>query len=116
MKSIAKIGFIICAFTTVLGCAEKVAPVFSPEQGVICDSTAQFCSDRFGISLGITKEYLGQAAADKWGGIMEDESFDASSYSMSNGLTCDTKLKICKKNKWDEEPDAKWTKVLFGDS
>ena len=33
--------------------------VFSPEQGIICDKKSGFCADSEGISLGFTKEYLG---------------------------------------------------------
>ena len=80
--------------------AESSANVYSPQQGVICDKKAGFCSDSYGISLGITKEVLGQKAADKWTKILSDKDFDSTSYTMSNGLSCDTKQKICKKSKW----------------
>ena len=88
--------------------------VYSPEQGVICDKKAGFCSDSYGISLGFTKEFLGQKTADKWTKILSDKDFDATSYTMSNGLSCDTNKKVCKKSKWDDKADAHWTKVLFG--
>lgn len=70
--------------------AKSDANVYSPEQGVICDKKAGFCSDSYGISLGMTKDFLGQKAADKWTKILSDKDFDATSYTMSNGLSCDT--------------------------
>lgn len=94
--------------------AKSHANVYSPEQGVICDKKAGFCSDSYGISLGMTKDFLGQKAADKWTKILSDKDFDATSYTMSNGLSCDTNKKICKKSKWDDKADAHWTKILFG--
>lgn len=88
--------------------------IYSPDKGVICDKKAGFCSDSYGISLGMTKEYLGQKAADKWTKILSDKDFDATSYTMSNGLSCDTNKKICKKSKWDDKVDTHWTKIVFG--
>jgi hypothetical protein len=35
-------------------------------------------------------------------------------FTFSNGLSCDTNKKICKKSKWDEKADSHWTKILFG--
>ena len=94
--------------------AKSLGNVYSPEQGVICDKKAGFCSDSYGISLGITKDVLGQKAADKWTKILSDKDFDPTSYTMSNGLSCDTNKKVCKKSKWDEKADPHWTKILFG--
>ncbi len=94
--------------------AKSQANVFSPEQGVICDKKSGFCSDSFGISIAFTKEFLGQKQADKFTKILSDKDFDATSYTMSNGLSCDTKKKVCKKSKWDDKADPHWTKILFG--
>ncbi len=94
--------------------AKSPGNVYSPEQGVICDKKAGFCSDSYGISLGITKDILGQKAEDKWSKILSDKDFDSTSYTLSNGLSCDTNKKICKKSKWDDKADAHWTQVLFG--
>lgn len=88
--------------------------VYSPDKGVICDKKAGFCSDSYGISLGMTKEYLGESAANKTSKMLNSPDFDASAFTLSNGLSCDTKRKECKKSKWDDNADAHWTKVLFG--
>ncbi len=95
--------------------AKTQGNVYSPEQGVICDKKSGFCSDSYGISIGMTKDFLGQKAADKWTKNLSDKDFDPTVYAMSNGLYCDTKKKICKKSKWDEKADAHWTAVLFGE-
>ena len=89
--------------------------VYSPEQGVICDKKSNFCVDSKGISMGLTKEYLGEKAVAKFekmtAGITD---MDMSSYTLSNGLSCDSHQKICKKSKWDDKADKHWTKILFG--
>ena len=90
--------------------------VYSPSKGVICDRKAGFCTDSYGISLGMTKEYLGARASKKWSRILNDRSFDTKHFTFSNGVSCDTNRKVCKKSKWDDNADAHWTRVLFGRS
>ena len=34
---------------------------------------------------------------------------------MEYSCHCDTKRKICKKRKWDENADPDWTKIFFGE-
>jgi len=92
----------------------SASSVYSPNKGVICDKKAGFCSDSYGISLALTKEYLGAKAGHKWSKILSDSSFDSKSFTLSNGLSCNTNKKICKKSKFDDHADAHWTKVLFG--
>jgi len=90
--------------------------VYSPAQGVICDKKAGFCSDSYGISIGMTKEYLGKKNADTWSKRVSSNGFDSQSFTMSNGVSCDTRKKVCKKSKWDKNADAHWTRILFGKS
>lgn len=112
LKIIALVALTISLSSTTS--AKSHANVYSPEQGVICDKKSGFCSDSYGISIGMTKDFLGQKAANKWTKILSDKDFDSTVYAMSNGLYCDTKQKICKKSKWDEKADPHWTKILFG--
>ena len=92
----------------------NASSVYSPSKGVICDKKAGFCSDDYGISIGLTKEYLGKKHANTWEKRVSTSGFDSKFFTMSNGLTCDTRKKICKKSKWDDNADAHWTAVLFG--
>jgi hypothetical protein len=94
----------------------SASSVYSPGKGIVCDKKSGFCTDSDGISLAYTREYLGEKAGKKWSKILSDSSFDSTSFTMSNGLSCDTKRKICKKSKFDDNADAHWTKVLFGHS
>jgi hypothetical protein len=94
----------------------SASSVYTPSKGVICDKKAGFCTDSYGISLALTKEYLGAKAGHKWSKILSDSSFNSKSFTMSNGLSCDTRKKVCKKSKFDDNADAHWTKVLFGSS
>jgi len=99
-----------------LGAVAQAGSVYSPDKGVICDKKSGFCADKYGISLGLTQEYLGDKHAATWEKRLSNPSFDSSAFTMSNGLSCDTKAKVCKKSKWDDKADAHWTAILFGKS
>ncbi|NKQ41295.1 MAG: hypothetical protein HF962_06970 [Sulfurovum sp.] len=102
--------------TTFLGFATmaSASSVYSPDKGIICDKKAHFCVDSYGISLAYTKEYLGQKALDRFNKVTDNQKdMDLTSFTFSNGLDCDTKKKICKKSKWDDNADKHWTNILF---
>lgn len=92
--------------------------VYSPSPGVVCDKKAQFCADDQGISLGYTKEYLGQKAETAMmarineGGGPSD--YDLTWFAFSNGVDCKTKEKVCHVSKHSDKVDAAHTKALFG--
>jgi hypothetical protein len=96
------------------GTFAQAGNVYSPDKGVICDKKSGFCADKYGISLGLTQEYLGDKHAATWEKRLSNPNFDPSAFTMSNGLSCDTKAKVCKKSKWDDNADPKWTGILFG--
>ncbi|KYJ85722.1 hypothetical protein AS592_03005 [Sulfurovum riftiae] len=87
--------------------------VYFPEHGIVCDKKADFCADSTGISMGYTKEYLGQAAQDKMIGYVKRDHMELDSYTMSNGIYCDSKAKKCYNNKWKEKVDSHYTNMLF---
>lgn len=87
--------------------------VYSPAQGVICDKKSGFCADSYGISLGLTKEYLGQKNQDIWT-KRTSGNFDTSVFTMSNHVFCDTNIKKCYTNKLKDKVESHWTKALFG--
>lgn len=85
--------------------------VTTPMAGVICDKKASFCADAQGISVALTKEYLGDNAEKK---LMEMGQFDTSEFVLTNGVRCDTKTQKCSVSKIDQKVDAAHTKALFG--
>jgi hypothetical protein len=91
--------------------------VYSPGPGVVCDSAAHFCSDAFGISMGITEMHLGAASAKTLLDMINEvgtDSFNSKSFVLSNGVKCDIDSKKCTKSKYDETTDTKTTTWLFG--
>ena len=85
----------------------------SAEHGIVCDKKAGFCADREGISMGYTKEYLGQAAQDKWDKMIERDHMETDSYTMSNGIYCDSKKQKCYTEKFGTVVDKHFTNNLF---
>jgi uncharacterized protein len=88
--------------------------VYFPEHGILCDKKSGFCADREGIAMGYTKEYLGQAAQDKMMGYMNRDHMDTSSYTLSNGIHCDSHKKKCFEDRYNGSPVNKhYTNKLF---
>ena len=96
--------------------AALTGSVYSPMAGVICDKKSGFCADTEGVSVALTKEYLG-AKAEKH--LMDEinkvgmQDFDATRFTMSDGIACSTTAKQCV-GRNDRKVDAAHTRALFG--
>ena len=88
----------------------NTAGIYFPDQGIICDREAGFCADREGVSMGYTKEYLGQAAQDK---LMSYRNLVTSSFTLSNGIYCDTNAGQCYNNRSRAKVDTYYGAKLF---
>lgn len=88
--------------------------VYSPGPGAVCDKVGQACFDSEGISLGITKDEFGQAAADKIEKSIEEvgDDWDPTRFTMSDGVSCDTQRKMCLDS--SGKLDKKMTITVFG--
>ena len=70
-----------------------------------------------GISMGFTQEFLGEAAQEKMLATINNvNDFDLTWFTLSNGVSCKTKEKVCYTNRFDEKIDREHTKALFGGS
>jgi hypothetical protein len=79
--------------------------VYSPERGVICDSTGQWCADGTGLSASWTEQYFGGAAAAKLSGASQDV------FGFSNRVKCATATQSCTGG--SGKAAKKMTKALF---
>ena len=91
----------------------KGGAVYFPEHGIICDKKAGFCADKEGIAMGYTQVYLGQAAAEKFNNMIDKYHMETYSYTLSNGIHCDSKDRKCYNNKWKEKVNHEYTSKLF---
>jgi len=105
----------LCLVSSLVSPAALKGAVYSPEPGVVCDKKGGFCADSAGLSVALTKMYLGDKAEKN---LMEQigkggKDFDATTFTMSDGIYCDTNAKQCM-GRNDKKLDAKHTKALFG--
>jgi hypothetical protein len=87
------------------------------KDGAICDKKAGFCADHMGVSVGLTKEYLGESAEQKLMARIKGVgtgNFDPTWFTMSGGLTCKTQEKTCWTSRHGGKVDKKATATLFG--
>ena len=92
----------------------KGSSVYFPEQGILCDKKAGFCADKEGISMGYTKEYLGQAAQDRMMNFVNRDHMETANYTLSNGIYCDSHKKKCFKDRYEGSAVNKhYTDKLF---
>jgi len=87
--------------------------VSSPTPGVVCDYRSGFCADSQGISLALTKKYLGNAKMKHWEYKLRKKSFDATRFTFSNGIYCDTGAETCWNNRYRDRVDRYYTQHLF---
>ncbi|MGO2143592.1 MAG: YcgJ family protein [Serratia bockelmannii] len=96
------------------GLAREQAPVFFPAAGIICDRKSSLCADAMGISMGLTQQYLGHAAQSKLQQSLGDgRDVDMGSYTLSNGVFCDSQAKACYTDRFKTQLDFETTKHLF---
>lgn len=84
-----------------------------PYAGVICDKASGFCADSQGISMGLTREYLGAAAEAKMVQLVR-EGMTTTAYVLSNGVDCDHDKRVCMAERRGTEVERRYTRQLFG--
>lgn len=110
-----KICLLIASF--IFASTAQAAGLDYYKEGAICDEKSGFCADFMGISVGLTKLYLGDKAENK---LMAEinkvglDDFDVTSFTMSSGLSCEIQKKICWTSSSRDKVDSKATKTLFG--
>ena len=95
--------------------AKPNAAITFPYKGVICDKTSGMCVDGEGISVALTKEYLGSAAEAKLMQLVrENPDMDMTSYVLVNGVECNSKKQVCMTERRGNDIERRYTKHLFG--
>lgn len=93
----------------------KVEPK-SPAVGVVCD--IYICADSKGISIELTQKFLGKTASEH---LSKQGDFDRSEFTFANGVFCDSKERLCRKDRYfgldgkrSGVVDEHYTELLFG--
>ena len=95
MSIILRIVFLILGATVVSAGASTLHRLTSPAQGVVCD--VFFCADANGVSDALTTKFLGKVRGDQLSAMGD---FDHSAFTFANGIFCDTKAKVCHKDRF----------------
>ncbi|MCK5517509.1 MAG: META domain-containing protein [Desulfobulbaceae bacterium] len=72
--------------------------LISPQIGVVCNEKVKVCYDTFGVSIGITKDIMGESAAER---LTHELSrvpanfFDRTNFKPVQGISCHTLEKAC---------------------
>lgn len=86
-----------------------------PKAGVVCDQVGQTCYDSYGPSIGITKIYFGQFAADRLS--QNRRGSTNNDFRLSSGQACSIQKRTCWDDGWSEKNVARGlTKQLFRSS
>ena len=83
--------------------------VYSPEPGVVCDRAQGFCADGYGLSIGLTKIFLGTAASE----TLVHQETNATDFELSNGVFCQIDACTCYATRNRKQIDPMWTKSVF---
>lgn len=110
MALVTVVSLEFTAASGVAGPLQLKGGVFSPKAGVVCDKDL-FCADEQGISMALTKMYLGEKAQKK---LLEMGEFDTTTFTLTNGVRCEAKARKCTISKLSTKVDAAHTKALFG--
>ena len=87
--------------------------IFSPASGVVCDKKSNYCVDEQGISMGLTKHYLGQKAQDALMNVIGDGvGVSLTEYTLSNGVYCDSNKKQCYVDRYYPQTKEKFERKL----
>jgi len=110
MKTLATI-FVLFFLSAMSFAVTFKAGVFSPAAGVICDKQAGFCADSMGISMELTKEYLGEAAQKKM--LARGADADMTTFTLMDGVHCEVKTQKCTVSKYSDKVDVAHTQAMF---
>lgn len=96
--------------------AQPSAGISSPRHRVLCDR--YLCANDKGVSRALTAKYRGRKAAAR---LYAQGNFDPTQFTLSNGVFCDVKERLCRTNRFygtdgkrSGPVSKRYTSILFG--
>ena len=104
-----------CSWLTAVPAFAQNKGISYPKAGIVCDQVGQVCYDSYGPSIGITKIYFGEFAADRLS--QNRRGSTSNDFRLSSGQACSIQKRKCWDDGWSQSNVAKGlTKQLFGNS
>lgn len=104
-----------CSLLTAVPAFAQSKGITYPKAGIVCDQVGQVCYDSYGPSIGITKIYFGEFAADRLS--QNRRGSTSNDFRLSSGQACSIQKRKCWDDGWSQANVAKGlTKQLFGSS
>ena len=98
MRSVVTVAGVAALLMHPLAAQANSDAVTFPRAGEVCDQVGQVCYDSYGPSIGITKIYFGQFAADRlFQNLRRSRSRD---YRLSSGQVCSIAQRTCWNDGW----------------
>lgn len=86
----------------------------APRAGVVCDPAGQVCYDKFGLSLGLTRQYFGAIAEQNALRNLNGQA-PPRQFRLSEGSACDVTVRTCWSDGWSRtRVNAALSQQLFG--
>ncbi|ALN63470.1 fels-1 Prophage Protein-like family protein [Lysobacter antibioticus] len=115
MKKIEFTTFLLIVSIATSAQAEGKNAVRSAEPGVLCDR--YICANKKGLSHVLTEKHNGMRTAMN---AFADKDMDTSEFTFANGIFCDVKEKLCRKDRYygpngqRSAVSVEYTEFLFG--
>ena len=112
MNSLVTVAGVAALLLSPLAAQANSDAITYPRAGEVCDQVGQVCYDSFGPSIGITKIYFGQFAADRLSQNLSRSS--SRDFRLSSGQACSISMRTCWNDGWNaQNKDKRLTWQLF---
>ena len=112
MNSLVTVAGVAALLLSPLAAQANSDAITFPRAGEVCDQVGQVCYDSFGPSIGITKIYFGQFAADRLSQNLSRSS--RRDFRLSSGQACSISMRTCWNDGWNaQNKDKRLTRQLF---
>ena len=113
MRSLVTVAGVAALLLSPFPAKARSEAITFPRAGEVCDQVGQVCYDSYGPSIGITKIYFGQFAADRLTANLRGSN--SRDFRLSSGQACSVSQRTCWKHGWNAQHKAKrLTQQLFG--
>lgn len=107
---------LLCLMTVMAQAGAAKVRVWLPEAGVVCDSQGGFCADHEGLSMGLTRQWLGEQAQSRLMQMVSGTArMNTRDFTLATGERCESGARTCWTDRFKERQAEKLTRHLYGE-